>query len=261
MYRQLDTISHAIEAGNLQPAIDWAQGNRAFLSRRSSTFEFALHRSQFIRIATGQNMLGMPGVTVTGNGGNTMALDPDGENLPSSSGSVTPSSLGPVEQAIRYGREHFRLHTAEHLPEIQALFSFALFPPYLFHADPDADAGEHNGGLMLSIEIADPLYTRPVRTASHAEYLNRLYDLVPPAYHHFLDDDQLHAPYLVPLFRLEFCSRNNLAREAPLKTAVEVGTGGALTKIMKGQSACPYCFETCSQQRVDTDFGRLVMPG
>lgn len=70
-------------------------------------------------------------------------------------------------------------------------------------------------------------------SASHITHLAHLRDLVPPNYHHFLDPIQVHAPYLVPLFQVEFCAINKLAREAPLKTAVEVGTGGALMKIMK----------------------------
>ncbi|PWN30947.1 hypothetical protein BDZ90DRAFT_229938 [Jaminaea rosea] len=208
VYRQLDSISQAIEAGNLQPAIAWAESNRAFLSRRSSTFEFALHRSQFIRLATGQ---ASPSTAPASAGnGTAMALDPDGENVPSSSsGYATPSSMSPVEGAIQYGRTHMRSHVGDHLAEIQALFSFALFLPYIFRDDPDADA------------------------ASHITHLAHLRDLVPPNYHHFLDPIQVHAPYLVPLFQVDFCAINKLAREAPLKTAVEVGTGGALMKIMK----------------------------
>lgn len=56
---------------------------------------------------------------------------------------------------------------------------------------------------------------------------------IPQPYHCFLDNDEMHANALAPLFQREFAARQGVAREAPLKVAVEVGAGGALNIIIK----------------------------
>lgn len=203
-YRQLDAISHALDAGHLQPAMQWAEANREFLSHRGSSLEFALHRSQFIRIATAQQFTPvMPG--------SGAPIDPDGDDIITGTDEAggLRSSLpkSHIEQAVHYGRQNFRPHLRAHLGEIQSLYSFILFLPQTLPADPDAGS-----------------------PSSHLAFLR---ELVPYAYHHFLEPTLVHSPYLLPMFQVEFCARNRLAREAPLKTAVEVGAGGALMKIMK----------------------------
>lgn len=203
-YRELDAISKSLESGHLLPAIQWAEANRDFLLHRSSSFEFELHRSQFIRIATGQ----LPLLAAT-QGEHLIALDPDGDNIARfSSGAEPPSAIvSPIEQAVCYGRTHLRRHLHDHLLEIQALYSFILYLPQSVPADPDAGSP------------SDPL-----------AYLR---EVVPYSYHDFLDPTVVHSPYLVPRFQIEFCACNKLARDAPLKTTVEIGAGGALLKIMK----------------------------
>ncbi|CAO1635515.1 unnamed protein product [Sympodiomycopsis kandeliae] len=204
IYRQLESISQALEAGFLQPAIGWAEANRHFLSEHSSDLEFALHRSQFLRIATGTVMAMADQDTAH------LAIqgpDPDGEHVPSSKPSAT--SPCPRDRAIAYGRKHFKQHLSTHLTQIQALFTFALFPCFTLPIDPNADMvsqAQHNQTLRLQVH---------------------------PAYYDFLDDKQMHTPYLVPVFRAQFTALHGLAKDAPLSTAVEVGASGALTKIMK----------------------------
>ncbi|PWN18274.1 hypothetical protein BCV69DRAFT_252960 [Microstroma glucosiphilum] len=172
VYLQLANITSSIRAGNLDAAIQWAESNRNFLTSRSSNLEFALHRSQFLRIATGAG--------------------------------VTPFSTIHIRKAVEYGRIHFRRHLGTHLATIQALFSFSLFLP--------------------------PLQPNRLPTISE------LYEQVPFTYHHFLDAQQMHSPHLEPLFAIEYCARNAMSREAPLKIAVEVGvSGGALLKIHKAR--------------------------
>ena len=51
-----------------------------------------------------------------------------------------------------------------------------------------------------------------------------------------LEDPNLHAPLLVPLFTAEFCRLHGWAREEPLDVAVDLGgRGGALSMIEKGR--------------------------
>lgn len=131
-----------------------------------------------------------------------MALDSDASQARHPG--VTPFSTVHIRAAVEYGRIHFRRHLATHLATIQALFSFSLFLP--------------------------PLQPNRLPTISE------LHEQVPFTYHHFLDAQQMHSPHLEPLFAIEYCARNAMSREAPLKIAVEVGvSGGALLKIHKAR--------------------------
>lgn len=53
LYVQLHNVAAAMSRGDLRPAISWTEQEREWLLKRKSPLEFALHRSQFIRIATG----------------------------------------------------------------------------------------------------------------------------------------------------------------------------------------------------------------
>ncbi|PWN18363.1 hypothetical protein BCV69DRAFT_288419 [Microstroma glucosiphilum] len=202
VYSQLESISQALTSGHLQPAIEWAQVNRPFLESRSSQLEFALQRSQFLRIAIGAPALSGASVTTS-----LMATDSDGENVTMTRPSSSASFYSPIEEAMHYGRKHFGHHRASQLSELQALYTFILFLPPTGLTDPDAGSSSH--------------------------YLARLHQQVPLVYHRFLDANRMHSALLEPVFQAEFCARNQLARDPPLKIAVEVGTGGALQKIMK----------------------------
>lgn len=55
-------------------------------------------------------------------------------------------------------------------------------------------------------------------------------------YAHILSPD-LEAPALIPLFRIEFCRLHGWPQEDPLEVVVDLGAGGALTKIEKARKA------------------------
>ncbi|KAE8204176.1 hypothetical protein CF328_g1240 [Tilletia controversa] len=59
------------------------------------------------------------------------------------------------------------------------------------------------------------------------------YDRFPPLSHLLLNPNLVHVPALLPLFRLDYCAHMGVARESPLQIAVEIGAGGALSRIMK----------------------------
>lgn len=202
----MESISKALEGGFLQPAIGWAEANRSQLAARSSSLEFALHRSQFLRIATGRAVALVDEDTADVV---TRVDDPNGEHVSSSSSSSPLHHASPRDRAIAYGRKYFRPHLGTHLAQVQSLFTFALFPSIASPVDPNADM------------------------TSQAQYRAALRHQVHPAYYDFLDDEQMHTPYLVPTFRAEFSALHGLAQNAPLSTAVEVGVSGALMKIMK----------------------------
>ncbi|PWZ01928.1 hypothetical protein BCV70DRAFT_198212 [Testicularia cyperi] len=228
LFGHLHTITAAMIAGDLRPAISWAQSNRSFLAARKSPLEFALHRSQFLRIAAGTIL---PGMQESSN------EDPDGENVDVDMMSVSVDQLPdrgharhshtaaahPMDpmaaalastntaKALEYGRTHFRDFLGTHLKEIQRLLTLLTFLPQFIPA--------------LSYGTEDCQYDSvPVE---------HLLPSVPPVYRPLLDANLVHAPFLEPFFRLEFCAKNRLAKEAPLSIAVEVGAGGALNRIIK----------------------------
>ena len=231
MYVQLHNVVAAMGRGDLRPAISWAERESAWLQARKSPLEFALHRSEFIRIATGvlRTGEGADGADEASNG------DPDGENVDMMSASIDqlapPSSSVPstalatttaatrlmdapvaqtnVERALAYGREHFKSFRHTHLAEIQRLFTLLAFLPAFIPAPAYGPEG---------------LDSVPVE---------HLVPTVPLIYRPLLDSNLVHAPLLEPLFRLEFCARNRIPRDAPLAIGVEVGAGGALNKIIK----------------------------
>ena len=220
LYVQLHNVVAAMARGDLRPAISWAERERHWLQSRKSGLEFALHRSQFIRIAAG---VILPG-SEAGN------RDPDGENVEMMSASIDqlhpPSASAPtsvpaptdlsapvartnVERALAYGREHFKPFRSTHLAEIQRLFTLLAFLPAFLASPPYGPEG---------------LDAVPVE---------HLIPTVPLIYRPLLDASLVHAPLLEPLFRVEFCARNRIAKDAPLAIGVEVGAGGALNKIIK----------------------------
>jgi len=124
------------------------------------------------------------------------ALDADGD----------VQDLSNTEEALLYGRQYFRPTQAAHLDEIKRLFTFLLFLP-----DSRTSADELQDKQTLLYRIPRP-------------------------YHCFLDEDLMHSSALAPLFQRDFTARQGVAREAPLKVAVEVGAGGALNIIIKVRS-------------------------
>lgn len=147
-----------------------------------------------------------------------VVMDPDGEHMEdddddemmhSMTQSVTVSKafdadgeshfVSPTISALQYGKMHLKPRLPGHFEEIQRLVTFLAF---LYDADP---------GLSKSM----------------------LAHRIPATYHVFLNDDAMHANALAPLFQREFAARQGVAREAPLKVAVEVGAGGALNLIIK----------------------------
>jgi len=227
----------------LSSAIAWTSKETEFLDARSSQLEFALHRSRFLRIALGNEKAsiysdddcddedsGMEGEEshdhfMEAKEHHDMLSDPDGEamgneeeagrervldlknsrKILNADGDIPATST--AEAALLYGRQHFRPTQPFHLDEIKRLFTFLLFLPDSRLSD--ADLLFNQEALMLRI---------------------------PKAYHYFLDEDQMHGPTLAPLFQREYTARQGVAREAPLKVAVEVGAGGALNIIVKVRS-------------------------
>ncbi|CDR99756.1 uncharacterized protein SPSC_01281 [Sporisorium scitamineum] len=230
LYLQLHTVVALMARGDLRPAISWAEQERAWLNAKKSDLEFALHRSQFIRIAAGAILQGSDEALAN--------RDPDGENVEMMSASIdqlnSASAISHptmataaeaiaaatnlphatvehtnVERALAYGREHFQPFRTTHLAEIQRLFTLLAFLPAFIPAQAYGPEG---------------LESVPVE---------HLVPTVPLVYRPLLDANLVHAPLLEPLFKLEFCARNQIAKDAPLAIGVEVGAGGALNKIIK----------------------------
>ncbi len=218
LYGKLHQVVDAMRRGDLRPAIEWAENDREWLGRRKSGLEFALHRSQFIRIAAG--------AILPGANGNEEARDPDGENVDMMSASIdqlAPSSHSlaageaalmlaartNVEKALAYGRVHFKPFRSTHLPEIQRLFTLLAFLPAFIPA-PSYGAEGYD-----SVPVEHLLPT------------------VPAIYRPLLDANLVHTSLLEPLFKVEYCARNRIAKDAPLAIGVDVGAGGALNRIIK----------------------------
>ncbi|KAF6767484.1 CTLH/CRA C-terminal to LisH motif domain protein [Kalmanozyma brasiliensis GHG001] len=221
LYVQLHNVVAAMARGDLRPAIAWAETERAWLQSRKSGLEFALHRSQFIRIAAGAILPDSDDALTN--------RDPDGENVEMMSASIDQlhpastmtntavaaagSALAPPqtnkERALAYGREHFKPFCASHLPEIARLYTLLTFLPDFIPAPAYGPEG------LDSVPVEHLLPT------------------VLPIYRPLLDANLVHAPLLEPLFKLEFCARNRIPKDAPLSIGVEVGAGGALNKIIK----------------------------
>ncbi|PWN48712.1 hypothetical protein IE53DRAFT_347009 [Violaceomyces palustris] len=201
-YRSLHYILDAIGSGDLTPAIKWAESERHFLARRASPLEFVLHRSQFIRIAVGsavsptaEDFVGPDGEILKG-----MEEDADGEDA--------VRSLTNVQQALEYGRKFFKPFLSNHLAEIQKLFTLLAFLPSF-------------------------VPSRAASLPSHDTSVEHLLPAIPAQYRPLLDPKLIHAPFLEPLLRIEFCARSGIAKEAPLGIGVEIGAGGALNRIIK----------------------------
>lgn len=225
LYVKLHEIVAAMTRGDLRQAIRWAEGERDWLEARKSGLEFALHRSQFIRIAAGAMLPRDEG------DGKETNRDPDGENVEMMSASMdqlpptSPAGLESsttaiamevregartnVERALEYGRVHFKPFRGTHLGEIQRLFTLLAFLPAFLPAPAYGEEGYD------SVPVEHLLPT------------------VPAVYRPLLDANLVHAPLLEPLFKAEFCARNRIAKDAPLAIGVEVGAGGALNRIIK----------------------------
>jgi hypothetical protein len=235
-FHKLHLILGDIKSGNLSSAIAWASREADFLDARSSQLEFALHRSRFLRIALGKERMSVDSDEEEANGiddvdhfmeareHHDQLVDIDGEDMDEDdrgphTGSLDRTYAGKAldadgdvqelsntEEALLYGRKHFRPTQAAHLDEIKRLFTFLLFLP-------------------------------DSRTAAEDfEDVKTLLQRIPRPYHCFLDEDLMHGSTLAPLFQRDFTARQGVAREAPLKVAVEVGAGGALNIIIKVRS-------------------------
>ncbi|SPO36317.1 uncharacterized protein PSFLO_01788 [Pseudozyma flocculosa] len=223
-FTDLHAILDSIRAGDLSPAIEWAERERPFLESRQSPLEFALHRSQFIRIATGASPSPLRGTAFQPQRASSAAanLDPDGENvemepIAGADGASGCPGLSVQERelsqsntgcALAYLRQRFQPFLLDRLAEIKRMVALLAycprFPPMAYDDVPmDAWTYEH--------------------FASH----------VPALYRPLLDPQLVHGPFLEPLFRLEYCARHRVAKEAPLAIGVEIGAGGALSHIIK----------------------------
>ncbi|KAK0548409.1 hypothetical protein OC846_004482 [Tilletia horrida] len=134
-------------------------------------------------------------------------------------GSVPPSFLSNKKLAFAYARRHFQPFLHSQILEVQRLYCLLMFLPEFPAAAP----------ALSSTRSADQ---RPIPSPS-APPLHHFYQRFPPLYHPLLDARLVHAPALLPLFRLDYCARMGVARDPPLKIAVEIGAGGALSRIMK----------------------------
>ncbi|KAN0061670.1 hypothetical protein ACQY0O_005661 [Thecaphora frezii] len=239
-FGQLHDILDSIRAGHLAPAIEWAQRERPFLESRQSPLEFALHRSQFLRIASGVSPSPLRNTPFDPH--RQPRHDPDGENVemepePAATttttaghpSSTSPSSsscfsaaqpragLTPQEEALAhsnsgcalaYLRRHFGPFLHTHLDEIKRLVAVLAYCPYFPPLAYDAE---------------------PMDAATYEHFVAH----IPRVYRPLLDPQLVHAPLLEPLFRIEYCARNRMAKEAPLSIGVELGAGGALSHIIK----------------------------
>ncbi|KAK0522783.1 hypothetical protein OC834_006145 [Tilletia horrida] len=287
VFERLHSTLAAIQRGDLSSAIEWAGSQREFLEARGSSLEFALHRSQFLRIAVtgcrpivpggdenddehalaaaaaaaaassasaaaaaaalGTSRLEADGDTPMASGediedeeaaaaavgGNPIshaasstaaaeaATSPPPPSLPGfilsapNPATSPPTELTNKKLAFAYARKHFAPFLHSQILEVQRLYCLLMFLP--------------------EFPVAPPQHTSP-RTPTPSPYappLFHFYHRFPLLYHPLLDPNLVHAPALLPLFRLDYCARMGVAREPPLKIAVEIGAGGALSRIMK----------------------------
>lgn len=240
-FQKLQEITLALKNGDMGPAIKWAAQERPFLEARHSPLEFYLHRSRFLRIALGveewprrrsANTSAHAGAVSDYDGGDEeiedeedeeneeehfvearehsdMPLDPDGENVDMVIDKTAvvdadgdDMSRSSVEAALMYGRKFLRPRQMAQLEEVKRLFTYLLFLP----EDPQS----FNKALLSA--------------------------RVPATYQVFLDDEEMRASTLVPLFQRDFTAKQGISREAPLHVAVEVGAGGALNLIIRVRS-------------------------
>lgn len=217
-FGSLHATIEALEGGRSAPAIAWARQEREFLRARGSPLEYLLHRSQFVRIATGASADvdddedSTTEAMAVAEEARKHSMAVDGGSAPRAGATAMEANgarqMGTnVERALIYGRKNFRPFLSEHLSEIQRLFALLLFLPAL---PPSSD------GVPL---------TPPD--------LGTLAAGVPKPYRGLLDESAIHACALVPILRGEFCARAGVAREPPLRVGVEVGAGGALSRIVK----------------------------
>ncbi|KAL9936580.1 hypothetical protein V8E36_004648 [Tilletia maclaganii] len=283
VFQRLHSTLEAIERGDLASAIEWARSEREFLEERGSSLEFALHRSQFLRIAVtgcrpivpdgdenddehalrapsaasafGSDLL-MSSGSHSGLRSSSGALEADGDTpmasgedmedeeeaaaavggqpslsasallppppIPHAQASGYPTTTTPPTPeltnkrlAFAYARNHFAPFLHSQILEVQRLYCLLMFLPEFPVAPP---------------QLRTPRAPTP---SPSAPPLHHFFARFPPLYHPLLDPNLVHAPALLPLFRLDYCARMGVAREPPLKIAVEIGAGGALSRIMK----------------------------
>lgn len=116
----------------------------------------------------------------------------------------------------------FYLHRSRFLNLLtQAPPPGSTYPPALEYAHKHllAHFAKHNEGILKLLTA----YLYKSKSGSATPYEE-------------LDDPNLHAPLLIPLFTAEFCRLHGWAREEPLDVAVDLGgRGGALSMIEKGR--------------------------
>ncbi|KAG9102209.1 hypothetical protein FRC06_002207, partial [Ceratobasidium sp. 370] len=96
-------ILTALAANSFEPALDWCASNRAFLTSRLSTLEFALHRAQFLALL------------------------------------LSPTDPNARQTAIAYSRQHFPALYAEHGPAVRRLLASVLYAQPGLAGSPYAD--------------------------------------------------------------------------------------------------------------------------
>ncbi|CEH17313.1 Predicted E3 ubiquitin ligase [Ceraceosorus bombacis] len=246
-FKELTMVLEALHAEQPGLAIEWATTNSKWLAARGSPLEFVLHRSVFLRLATGR--LEHPDET----SGRSRALHRNGNSrlhIDGTEGDATmehwtdaPEEGGGASEDGHSNEAHSTYHDAHPTMSMSGVINQ--------HGSGDGRAEPNPMLSQLSamkygntvfpkfmhthlVEV-EKLYTFLIFLQPHASDLSDqvLFTSMPLQYRHFLDNNTMHGPLLAPLFEAEWCARKGVAKEAPLKLAVEVGAGGALNRIAK----------------------------
>ncbi|POW01763.1 hypothetical protein PSTT_12243 [Puccinia striiformis] len=229
--QELFRINDFLKAGDLGPALEWAERNREWLDARESSLGFDLHRSQFIRLLTqpafdhrsthsssNQNVKDKMEIEVELESNNVE------DQMMESDPTIQPSKF-------RSSFKHNPINEPQYLEEYSKSREKAL--EYAQQHFPKFFPRRWNEAARLT---ASSLYTpfSRLKRSPYAEFYR------PSDDNHGDDFDcsdlWLHADHLVPLFTKEFYARLQWSKELPLTVATELGSGGALAKIAKVRS-------------------------
>ncbi|POW09193.1 hypothetical protein PSHT_09228 [Puccinia striiformis] len=234
--QELFRINDFLKAGDLGPALEWAERNREWLDARESSLGFDLHRSQFIRLLTqpafdhrsthsssNQNVKDKMEIEVELESNNVedQMMESDSNDstvqvpiiLQTQSNKRDPEEEPQYleeysksrEKALEYAQQHFPKFFPRRWNEAARLTASSLYTPF-----------------------------SRLKRSPYAEFYR------PSDDNHGDDFDcsdlWLHADHLVPLFTKEFYARLQWSKELPLTVATELGSGGALAKIAKVRS-------------------------
>ncbi|KAI9615693.1 hypothetical protein H4Q26_011329, partial [Puccinia striiformis f. sp. tritici PST-130] len=207
--QELFRINDFLKAGDLGPALEWAERNREWLDARESSLGFDLHRSQFIRLLT------------------QPAFDHR---------STHSSSNQNVKDKMEIEVELESNNVEDQMMESDSNDSTVQVPIILQTQSNKRDPEEEPQYL----EEYSKSREKALKRSPYAEFYR------PSDDNHGDDFDcsdlWLHADHLVPLFTKEFYARLQWSKELPLTVATELGSGGALAKIAKVEIPLPLEF-------------------